>query len=263
MKKQTSFLVLTVLLIPILFDWTIIEDKWIIEKQNGYYLYYTTLDKQNIVEYKAYFEAGKKTVEEFFQNSIKNNFSIYIHPSRSSLDSTWQKDWNMPDFKSQCWMVASGVSYKLDIISPKKWDSLACEHSYSDSIKTQRLITHELVHVYHGQQNKSPDFSDVTGIDWFVEGLAVYASGQCDSIRISEVKKAISENRIPETLDKFWTGNLKYAFSGTVVLYLDEKYGREKIISLLKYNNIEELLSALNTIGFEIMNGWRKYMKEL
>jgi len=263
MKKQTLFLILTVLLIPILFGWTIIKDKWIIEKQNGYYLYYTTLDEQNIVEYKAYFEAGYKTVEKFFQNSFKTNFSIYVHPSRSSLDSTWQKDWNMPDFKSQCWMVASGVSNKLDIISPKKWDSLACEHSYSDSIKTQRLITHELVHVYHGQQNKSHDFSDVTGIDWFVEGLAVYASGQCDATRISEVKNAISENRIPKTLDKFWTGNLKYALSGTVIMYLDEKYGRGKIMNLLKFNNIEEILSALNTTEFEIMNGWEKYMREL
>lgn len=150
MKKQTLFLVLTVLLNSILLGWTIVENNWIVEKQSGYSLYYKTLDKQNIVEYKAYFEVGKKTVEEFFQNSFKNDFSIYIHPSRSSLDSAWQKDWNMPDFKSQCWMVARGVSNKLDIISPKKWDSLACEHSYTDSIKTLRLITHELVHVYHG-----------------------------------------------------------------------------------------------------------------
>lgn len=67
--------------------------------------------------------------------------------------------------------------------------------------KTQQLITHELVHVYHGQLNASPDFSNVEGIDWFVEGLATYASGQCDSLRISEIKKAISGNKIPNGLD--------------------------------------------------------------
>lgn len=263
MKKHTSFLLLMALLHPLLIGWTNVEEKWIVEKGKGYLLYYTTIDKENIVEYKDYFKAGKRTVEEVFQTSFKNGFSIYIHPSRLSLDSTWQKDWNMPDFKSQCWMVASGVSDKLDIISPKKWDSLACEHSYSDSIKTQRLITHELVHVFHGQQNKSPDFSDVTGIDWFVEGLAVYASGQCDSVRISEIKKALSENKIPETLVKFWTGNLRYGLSGTMVLYLDNKYGREKIISLLKFNNIKELLSALDTTELELINGWRSFMEEL
>jgi len=263
MKKQTSFLLLTVLLSPILFGWTIVEDKWIVEKQNGYSLYYTTLDKQNIVEYKAYFEAGKRTVEEFFQSSYKNDFNIYIHPSRSSLDRAWQKDWNMPNFKSQCWMVASGVANKLDIISPKLWDSLACEHVYSNTNKTQNLIKHELVHVFHGQQNISPDFSDVSGIDWFVEGLATCASGQCDSIRILEVQKALLENEIPVTLKKFWTGNLRYGLSGTVVMYLDNKYGREKLTSLLKYNTIEEVLNSLETTESEIMNEWKKYIKEL
>ena len=262
MKKPTLFLI-SVLMISIFFGWTFVENNWIVDKQKGYALYYTTLDKENIDQYKAYFKDGKKTVEAFFQSSFKNDFRIYIHPSRSSLDSAWQKDWNIPDFKSQCWMVASGVHNKLDIISPKKWDSLSCEHSYADSIKTQRLITHELVHVFHGQQNKSPDFSDVSRIDWFVEGLAVYASGQCDSIRISEVKKALSENKIPETLDKFWSGNLKYGLSGTVVQYMDKKFGTEKIMGLLKYNNLEDLLQALKTTESEILNGWRANMNAL
>jgi hypothetical protein len=40
---------------------------------------------------------------------------------------TWQKDWNEPRFKSECWMVASGVASKLDVISPKSWDKQACD----------------------------------------------------------------------------------------------------------------------------------------
>ena len=262
MKKQ-SLLLLIVLIVPIFLSLTIVGDNWISEKQKGYMIYYTSNDNLNIKEYKIYFEKGKKSVTDFFQSSYKNNFNIYIHPTRASLDSSWQKDWNMPNFKSQCWMVASGIADKLDIISPKMWDSLACEHIYSNTIKTQNLITHELIHVFHGQQNKSPDFSDVTGIDWFVEGLATYASGQCDSIRILEVKKALLDNKIPESLNKFWTGNLKYGLSGTVVMYLDNKYGREKLTSLLEYNNIQEVLDSLETTESEIMNEWKKYIKEL
>jgi hypothetical protein len=120
-----------------------------------------------------------------------------------------------------------------------------------------------LVHVYHGQQNASPDFSDVSGMDWFVEGLAVYVSGQCDSTRITQVKKAISENQVPETLEDFWTGNLRYGLSGTVVMYLDKKFGREKLISLLKYNHIGKLLVSLGTDESEIMDGWEKYMESI
>jgi len=58
------------------------------------------------------------------------------------------------------------------MISPATWKTEACEHDYADSIKTQRLITHELVHE-----------------------------------RIAEVKNAIDKNEIPAGLDDFWTGN--------------------------------------------------------
>lgn len=263
MKRLTLFLLLIVLLLPILFGWTIVKDKWIVEKQNGYSFYYKTSDKQNIVEYKACFESGKKTVEKFFQDSFKNDFSIYIHPSRSSLDITWQKDWKMPEFKSECWMIASGVATKLDILSPKLWDELSCEHIYSETTKTQQLITHELVHVFHGQLNLSPDFSNVEGIDWFVEGLATFASGQCDSVRISEVKKAISENKIPKNLDNFWTGKNKYGLSGSLVMYIDHKYGRKKLIELLPLNIKADILLTLATTEAELLNEWKRYIQDL
>ena len=80
-------------------------------------------------------------------------------------------------------MVASGVASKLDMLSPLQWAKESCEHDYADKLKTQQIIAHELVHVFHGQLNVSPDFSDVTNLDWFVEGLATYASGQLDKVR--------------------------------------------------------------------------------
>ena len=125
-------------------------------------------------------------------------------------------------------MVASGIAGKLDMISPKVWDKEAYEHSYSEPEKVQWLTTHELVHVYHAQLTSSPDFSDTEGIDWFVEGLATYTSGQCGSSRIKEIKKAIAENKIPGTLDGFWKGNLKYGLSGS-------------------FNKKQAILSTLNT----------------
>jgi hypothetical protein len=127
-------------------------------------------------------------VKSFFDEEYKNSFTIALHPNRASLDSTWRKDWNMPSFKSECWMVASGVGARMDIIAPAKWDQQSCDHHYADKEKTLRLISHELFHVYHGQLNASPDFSKVNNIDWFVEGLATYASGQCDSSRLSSIK---------------------------------------------------------------------------
>lgn len=244
-------------------SWKIQDKNWTIEKHKGYNLLYTATDKKNKEEYVLLVENGLLSVKNFFNSSYNKQFDVYIHPNRHSLDSSWQKDWNMPDFKSECWMVASGVASKVDMISPRLWDKEACEHTYAETKKTQQLITHELVHVYHGQINVSPDFSDIEGIDWFVEGLATYASGQCDSSRISEIKKAIADNKIPNGLNNFWTGKLKYGLSGSVVMFIDNKYGRAKLIELLAFNKKTDLLSTLKTTESELLDEWKKYIHEL
>ena len=160
-------------------------------------------------------------------------------------------------------MVASGVASRLDMISPRLWDHQSCDHIYASTIYTRQLITHELVHVYHGQLNASPDFSNVEGIDWFVEGLATFASGQCDTLRIAEVKKAIIENKIPKSLDDFWKGNFRYGLSGSVVMFIDHTYGRARLKELLPFNKKSEILSALKTTEPELLERWRIYIKEL
>ncbi len=236
---------------------------WKSEKANGFILEFTASDSSNLPVYKDLITAGVKSTESFFSTSFAKDFKIYIHPTRSSLDSSWQIDWSMPNFKSECWMVASGIATKLDMISPKLWDSLSCEHKYSDKVRTQQLITHELIHVFHGQKNASPDFSNVEGIDWFVEGLATYASGQCDSSRIAEIKKAISENNIPDALDNFWTGKLKYGLSGTVVKFLDHKFGRKKITELLPFSKKQDILSFLDITETQLLEEWKSYISDL
>jgi hypothetical protein len=49
-------------------------------------------------------------VKLFFHSTYSKEFSVIIHPDRHSLNSTWQKHWNTPGFKSGCWMVASVVT---------------------------------------------------------------------------------------------------------------------------------------------------------
>jgi len=239
------------------------DDNWITEKHKGYNLVYTPTDKQNKEEYALLVDNGLRSVRAFFGPHYRKLFSIYIHPGRHSLDSTWQKDWGMPDFKSECWMVASGMATKLDVISPKRWDKEACEHRYAETKHTQQLIVHELVHVYHGQLNVSPDFSNAEGIDWFVEGLATYASGQLDSVRMLEIKKAISDNQIPGQLNDFWTGKMRYGLSGSVVMFIDKKYGRAKLIELLPFTKKSDLLLSLKSTESELLAGWSAYVRGL
>lgn len=260
--KTRPFILLAILFLVASSGWLSITDDWIAEKHRGYTLHYKKLDEAHKTEYLKFIEHGMQSVHAFFKEPFQRDFEIYIHPNRQSLDKQWQKDWSMPDFKSECWMVASGVAKKLDAISPAQWDAEACEHSYSDKSKTQQLITHELFHVYHGQFNKSSDFSDVENIDWLVEGLATYASGQCDKERMNEVKKALTENKTPSSLDKFWFGNLKYGLSGSVVMFIDQRFGRAKLTELLKFNKKTEVLSALQITEENFLEDWRKYVRQ-
>jgi hypothetical protein len=239
------------------------QEKWMSHESGKYTVYYTQGDAGDLEEYGRLFERGSKIVTAFFGAAYTHPFGVHIHPSRASLDRAWQLAWNMPDFTSQCWMVASGTADRFDLIAPKRWDSLACEHSYADSLETQRLITHELVHVIHGQKNQSPDFSDVSGIDWFIEGLAVYASGQCDDARIAQVKEALKKEEAPEQLSGFWSGPARYGLSGSMVMYLDERFGRERLFALLEFNHLEPLLAALEVTEPELLSGWKTYMEGL
>ncbi|MBI3219338.1 MAG: collagenase [Bacteroidetes bacterium] len=233
---------------------------WKSEKRTGYIVRFTQQDEATRAEYVSLLDQGKKDVQTFFKKAYRTDFEVYIHPNRQSLDAQWQADWKMPDFKSECWMVASGVATKLDLLSPSRWKEDACEHSYEDKEKTQELITHEMVHVFHGQWNKSPDFSEVEQLDWWVEGLATYASGQCDRSRMEEVHKALVENKVPITLDKFWSGKNRYGQSGSVVMYIDQHYGREKIIELLPLSKKTELLDALKITEEQLLADWKKFV---
>ncbi len=236
---------------------------WIVSTHDGYTFYYTSADTDNVSGYTEMIDSSMETVSRFFSGSFHNGFAVYVHPNRHSLDSTWQKDWNMPEFTSECWMVASGTAAKLDMISPAVWDSEACEHVYYEKEKTRRLITHEIVHVFHGQLNVSPDFSNTDGIDWFIEGLATYASGQCDKERLTEVHTAIAENKGPENLDAFWTGKLKYGFSGSIVMYIDSAFGREKLLELMPLNTKTALLETLHISEEELLSGWKKFYTKM
>jgi len=233
---------------------------WLHTKGNGFSIYYQAEDVQNISVYNSLIKKGIKETKAFFSGSYKNKFSVYVHPSRNSLDSTWKHDWKIPEFKSDCWMVASGVADRLDMISPFQWTTQSCEHDYSDKIETKRLISHELVHVYHAQLNNSKDFSETENLDWFVDGLATYASGQLTKEKITQLNQAIKENKIPSSLNDFWKGNMRYQLSGSVVMYLDKKFGRKKLISLLPFTKKPDVLSALKISEISLLRDWKNFM---
>ncbi len=261
MNTQRSYII-SILLFILLSAWVILPSGWITEKHKNYTFLYQKADEANKAAYIGFIENGIKKVNAFFDGPYKHDFDIYVHPSRQSLDSQWQKDWKMPSFKSECWMVASGVANKLDMISPMVWDVQACEHSFSDKEATQQVITHELFHVYHGQYNVSGNFDNMDTLDWFVEGLASYASGQYNEQKKMEIKNLVVSGKAPALLNDFWKGKLRYPLSGSLVMFIDVTYGRKKLKELLQYNKNSTLLASLHTTEEELLKAWRNYVEQ-
>ncbi len=143
------------------------------------------------------------------------------------------------------------------VLSPQAWKKQACEHDPEDAEATRQLVKHELIHVYHGQCNPTRDFTGVDDLDWFIEGLAVYGSGQLTADRLQRMQTAVKAGQLPDALSKVWNGPDRYAFAGSLVHYVDEKWGRATTVRLLRVRSTAEALSVLGTNEQALLAGWR------
>ena len=232
------------------------------ESKSTYTLHYDPVDAKQSAQIVRWLEEGKELVNSFFGRDYKSQFGVYLFSERDSLGKQWQKDWNMPKFKSRCWMVASGIAHRLDVLSPRVWKEQACGHDVRDTLATKRIIIHEMVHVFHGQYNPSPTFEDVDNIDWFAEGLAVYASGQLDQERYSDARRLIISKGGPKKLSKVWKGSNKYGIAGSLVKFIDEKYGREVLIELIGFTTADQMLGYLKTTEKKLITTWKEDIRQ-
>ena len=78
---------------------------------------------------------------------------------------------------------------------------------------------------------------------------------------MEEVKTALGEGKAPATLDEFWTGRLRYGQSGSMVMYIDHRYGRAKLKELFPYNQKSELLQALGISEEKLIEDWEAFIR--
>jgi hypothetical protein len=230
---------------------------WRESARHGYTLHYTAGHGADSREVARMVDRGSREVEGFFGAPFPRAFDLRIFPDRSSLTAYWREAWKTPDFESQCWMVASGTASTLAVLSPAVWKSEACEHDPADRPATRKLIAHELVHVYHGQVNPNPEFEGVDEIGWFVEGLAVLASGQLDEGRLGRARAAVVSGKGPARLQDAWSGPDRYGIAGSLVSFIDWTRGRATLLRLMRCTANRELLEALGLSEEELLSRWK------
>jgi hypothetical protein len=203
---------------------------------------------------------GHRTITAFFHRPFPHRFTARIYPDRAALTAYWRTAWGLPDLQPERWMVASGTATMLTILSPAVWKTEAEEHDPADTTHVQRLLTHEMTHVFHAQNNPHPDFDGMDDVAWFVEGLAVYVSGQLADKSLATAKEAIAQGQEPRQLARAWSGRYRYGVSGSIVAYIAAAYGRRKLDAMLKGTTQAELLQTLGITELQLLEQWRAYV---
>lgn len=158
-------------------------------------------------------------------------------------------------------MVGSGNAEGLVLLSPNSWQKEACDHDSTDEIAIQRLITHELVHSFQANALPKKSFDGLDPLEWFVEGLAVYVSGQLQKPSSLPDSAETLKQHLPSSLVKAHRGRYRYGFSGSLVQYLDVTYGRQILLSLVPVSNIKTFFSKLAVSEGEFLEDWQRYLK--
>jgi hypothetical protein len=230
---------------------------WLRVQRGGLDVRYTAVDSAAVRALLPMLEEGRRTAEQFFGAPFTTPFVIRVFPDRAALTEHWRRAWNVPDLEPQCWMVASGTAADLSVLSPRAWRAEACEHDPADAGHTARILAHELVHVYHAQRSPHPDFEGMDPVGWFVEGVAVLASGQLQAEHTGAATRAVAEGRVPAQLEDVWSGRYRYGVAGSLVGYVDRRWGRAMTVRLLGMVTEAEMLAALGVTESLLLEEWR------
>ena len=202
---------------------------------------------------------GLSEVEDFFGRPFAAPVEVLVFDDRASFDASLPPEWGLA--QTECWMVASGVANTLRLLSPRVWQTEACEHDPDDARHVRNLIVHELVHVFHGQHNPAGDFEGLDDLGWFLEGLATYASGQLREGHVADAREAIDLDLIPERLSLAWSGKYRYGVSGSLVEYLDVTFGRDVLRGMLPATGQSELLAPTGLSEQELLASWETFVR--
>jgi predicted metal-dependent hydrolase len=186
--------------------------------------------------------------------------AVEIYPDREAFSAALRDAWGIPE--TACWMVGAADDHHLKLLSPGTWGEEACEHDPADGEHRRMLIAHEAVHVYHGQVNPSEDIGLLEEIGWFVEGLATWASGQLETAHAGRAKEALALGEGPEQLADAWSGPYRYGVAGSLVAYIDRRWGRDTLRTALKATTQAELLAILDSTEAGLLADWARWVTD-
>lgn len=162
---------------------------------------------------KMYTKSMKELNSFFPINWTHNLPNLILVPDRETINA-------LKGHKTEDWVVGWADRNEVYLLDGKNFNKES-SHQYSDE-EFFVSIKHELAHCF------SYVLSDFSRIPiWLLEGIAMYVSG--------EYKRQTKPKRFKNFIDYFdKSGGGVYSESGFAVMFLVEKYGKKKLLSLLK-----------------------------
>jgi len=172
------------------------------------------INKINNPKLDEVYEKSMEELDSFFELGWKyNRPNLIIVPDRKTINSLKGKE-------TKEWVVGWTSGNAVYILSDKNYETES-NHKYSDE-EYFALLKHELAHCF---ANIFSGFCQKP--IWLLEGISIFLSGQ--------LKLKTKPKRFSKFLDFFENGGEGvYSESGFAVKFLVEKYGKEKLLQLLK-----------------------------
>lgn len=168
--------------------------------------------KDNLIE-KIYIESINELNKFFGFNWKYNKPIIFLVKNRKSFDK-------LRGEKTEDWLIGESRERDIFILDRKNFEKESC-HKYSDKIYSG-LIKHEICHPFFRILSGKKDYPL-----WLNEGIAVYLSKQ--------IEEKICPKKFSNFLEFYNKINKKmYDESGFVVAILIKKFGKQKLLELIK-----------------------------
>jgi hypothetical protein len=99
-------------------------------------------------------------------------------------------------------------------------------------------------------------------LGWFVEGVAAYVAGQVDGAHKDDARRALAKGVTPTKLADAWSGKYRYGVCGSMVKFIDDRYGRKVLRKMLTAVTNDQALALLSLSESQFLADWREFVKQ-
>jgi len=251
--KLTNRILFSILIMISLLSCSPSKIKWEPASETNHFIFFITEGSKNAIPSLANeLEANYTRITQDLQVTPTVKFSVYIF---EDVD-TFHKTDGRPDASPS----SVGTTHGIDI-----W--LVSPLNPGDALNTQEALTagvHEFTHALVNYINGSLKENNYQIPIWLNEGLAGYEAGQMSADWRARLAQLIADGAIPSintdlVPDRF--AEVKgLPFSITLVEYIIQQYGIEKVVDIIKSPTEVELILGITLP--ELDSNWREYLQK-